>query len=440
MEETTKKTGFMEGFKTLAGIQWYLYLLFMVVLVFVMYKGALSTDLMAFIAIASGISIVFYELGERLPIWNTFIGGGLLMVFFGTAVIHQFGLIPEQYVDMIGEVVSGSTNILTVFIVFLIIGSILSLDRGVLLRSFAGYVPAILGGLAGASILGIVTGLIFGIAPTDLLIKYVLPIMGGGNGAGAVPLSQIYEQVTGDTAANYYSFAIIVLTIANLICIVAAALLNKLGQARPELTGDGTNIMKVDQKLLKEDVKVEVTMDDYRGAAFLGGTAYAIGCLFSKVLLPTVFGAKIHTFAYTIIFVVILAATGIVPKGIRVAAKKMQTFCTGCVGVLLMIGMGVDFDLAELVSVLSPANLIIALVVVVGAIIGSAFVGKLVGFYPIDTAITAGLCMANRGGSGDIAVLGAAHRLELISYAQLSSRLGGGIVLIIASFVFSFFL
>lgn len=57
MEETTKKTGFMEGFKTLAGIQWYLYLLFMVVLVFVMYKGALSTDLMAFIAIASGISI-----------------------------------------------------------------------------------------------------------------------------------------------------------------------------------------------------------------------------------------------------------------------------------------------------------------------------------------------------------------------------------------------
>lgn len=440
MEETTKKTGFMEGFKTLAGIQWYLYLLFMVVLVFVMYKGALSTDLMAFIAIASGISIAFYELGERLPIWNTFIGGGLLMVFFGTAVIHQFGLIPEQYVDMIGEVVSGSTNILTVFIVFLIIGSILSLDRGVLLRSFAGYVPAILGGLAGASVLGIATGLIFGIAPTDLLIKYVLPIMGGGNGAGAVPLSQIYEQVTGDTAANYYSFAIIILTIANLICIVAAALLNKLGQARPELTGDGTNIMKVDQKLLKEDVKVEVTMDDYRGAAFLGGIAYAIGCLFSKVLLPTVFGAKIHTFAYTIIFVVILAATGIVPKGIRVAAKKMQTFCTGCVGVLLMIGMGVDFDLAELVSVLSPANLIIALVVVVGAIIGSAFVGKLVGFYPIDTAITAGLCMANRGGSGDIAVLGAAHRLELISYAQLSSRLGGGIVLIIASFVFSFFL
>ena len=39
--------------------------------------------------------------------------------------------------------------------------------------------------------------------------------------------------------------------------------------------------------------------------------------------------------------------------------------------------------------------------------------------------------MANRGGSGDLAVLGASHRMGLIAYAQLSSRLGGGIVLIL---------
>ena len=48
--------------------------------------------------------------------------------------------------------------------------------------------------------------------------------------------------------------------------------------------------------------------------------------------------------------------------------------------------------------------------------------------------------MANRGGNGDLACLGAADRMDLIAYAQLSSRLGGGIVLIIASFIFSFWL
>ena len=84
--------------------------------------------------------------------------------------------------------------------------------------------------------------------------------------------------------------------------------------------------------------------------------------------------------------------------------------------------------------------MIIALLVVIGAVVGAGGIGYLVGFYPIDSAVTAGLCMANRGGNGDVAVLGAARRMDLMAYAQLSSRLGGGIVLIVASFLFSFLL
>jgi len=76
------------------------------------------------------------------------------------------------------------------------------------------------------------------------------------------------------------------------------------------------------------------------------------------------------------------------------------------------------------------------MMIVAGAVVGSALIGYFVGFYPIDSAVTAGLCMANRGGSGDLAVLGAADRMDLISYAQLSSRLGGGMVLIIGSLLF----
>ena len=362
------------------------------------------------------------------------------MVFFGTAVLKQLNLIPEGYVELIGNIVQGDVNLLNIFIIALIMGSILSLDRKVLLRSFAGYIPTILGGLFGAAVLGGLVGIVFGVKPVDMIIKYVLPIMGGENGAGAVPLSQIYEQVSGEPAANYYSFAIVILTIANLFCIIAGALLNRLGQIKPSLTGDGTNIMPVDSKLIKEDIKVKVSLNDYTGALLLEATVYAVGRLFSKVLLPTIFGAQIHTFAYSIVFVVILAAFNIVPANIRMATKHIQEFVGAVMGLMCMVSMGVDFDLAELVSACNPVNLVIAFVIVLGAILGSALVGKLVGFYPIDAAVTAGLCMANRGGSGDIAVLGAAQRMDLISYAQLSSRVGGGIVLIIASLVFSFFL
>ena len=72
-----------------------------------------------------------------------------------------------------------------------------------------------------------------------------------------------------------------------------------------------------------------------------------------------------------------------------------------------------------------------------GAVIGAGLIGKLVGFYPVEAAITAGLCMANMGGTGDVAVLSAADRMELMPFAQISSRLGGAIILILGSLMLS---
>ena len=322
----------------------------------------------------------------------------------------------------------------------LIVGSVLGLEKDILLKSFAGYVPAILGGLACAAILGGITGAIFGVPFSDTLIKYTLPIMGGGNGAGAVPLSQIYEQVTGDAAANYYSFAIIVLTIANIFCIIASAALNALGEKVPALTGDKKTLLRNQGVLTRDDTKIKTDNTDLAGAMLLALACYSVGQLLAGKLLPKIAGAAIHRFAYMIIFVVILAASGIVPARVRAGAKRLQSFFSGQLGIIIMVGMGADFNLAELFNAVSPQNILMALMIVIGAIIGAGGVGYLVGFYPIDSAITAGLCMANRGGNGDLACLGAADRMDLIAYSQLSSRLGGGIVLIIASFVFSFLL
>jgi len=295
-------------------------------------------------------------------------------------------------------------------------------------------------GLIGAGILGILAGLIFGINPVDILLKYVCPIMGGGNGAGAVPLSQIYETVTGDAAANYYSFAITILTIANIFAILTAAVLRKIGEARPALTGDGTQLIRSGGDFASEDKKVTVSMKDLGGAFFLAIGFYALGRLFAKAILPEIFGTPIHQFAYMIIFVAIVAAAGIVPENVRAAAKKLQSFFSGNLVLVIMVGVGVDTNIIELAQAITLGNVAIALAIVVGAILGSAVVGYLVGFFPIDSAITAGLCMANRGGSGDLAVLGASNRMGLIAYAQLSSRLGGGIVLILGSVLFGAFL
>ena len=335
------------------GMPWWLAGAIAVIVIAAAATGALSADLAGCFALMLAIGLICNEIGERIPFWNSYIGGGLVLTFLVSAFLFTYKLIPQKYADgMI--MIMDDADFLSFFIIFLITGSILALDRKLLIRSFAGYIPAIFGGLLGAGILGIAAGLLFGISPVDILLKYVCPIMGG--------------------------------------------------------------------------------------AFFLAIGFYALGRLFAKALLPTIFGVAIHQFAYMIIFVALVAALGIVPENIRAAAKKLQSFFTANLILIIMVGVGVDTNIIELAKAITPGNVVIALAIVIGAIIGSALVGYLVGFFPIDSAITAGLCMANRGGSGDLAVLGACDRMGLIAYAQLSSRLGGGIVLIIASILFGAFL
>ncbi len=90
-----------------------------------------------------------------------------------------------------------------------------------------------------------------------------------------------------------------------------------------------------------------------------------------------------------------------------------------------------------MINSFSLTYLVLCLVTVIGAFFGAAFIGKLVGFYPVEAGITAGLCMSNMGGTGDVAVLSAANRMELMPFAQISSRLGGAIILIVGSLMLS---
>ena len=437
-----------EAFK-IFGMAWYVYAAVAGVALIAMFGDYLPSNTVGAFAILYTLGIALGWIGDRIPVWNTYIGGGSILAFLGSAYLVYIGIIPEATIETV-KIFMDTTDFLDLFIAVLITGSILSVNRKLLLKAFAGYLPAILAGIVGAILLGMVGGLLVGVEPARVATEYVLPIMGGGTGAGAIPMADIYANATGNDPAKWLSFGLSILTIANIIAIMAAGVLNKIGELSfgKALTGNGELIRNAeDISALEGKEEVKVTQIDIACGLILACAFYVAGNILSKVVqIPefTLFGSTlkidIHRFAWMVVLVAIANIAGVIPAELRVGANKLQGYFSKQFLLVIMCGVGIALtDLGELIAAFTFGNVLIAALIVVGAILGSGLVGWLVGFYPIETAITAGLCMANRGGSGDLAVLGAAKRMELISFAQISSRLGGGLMLIIASVVFGIF-
>ena len=444
----TQQKAQKEAFK-IFGMAWYVYAAVAGIALVAMFGDYLPSNTVGAFAILYTLGIALGWIGDRIPVWNTYIGGGSILAFLGSAYLVYVGIIPEATIETV-KIFMDTTDFLDLFIAVLITGSILSVNRKLLLKAFAGYLPAILAGIVGAILLGMVGGLLVGVEPARVATEYVLPIMGGGTGAGAIPMADIYANATGNDPAKWLSFGLSILTIANIIAIISAGVLNKIGELSfgKALTGNGELIRNAeDISALEGKEEVKVTQRDIACGLILACAFYVAGNILSKVVqIPefTLFGSvlkiDIHRFAWMVVLVAIANIAGVIPAELRVGANKLQGYFSKQFLLVIMCGVGIALtDLGELIAAFTFGNVLIAALIVIGAILGSGLVGWLVGFYPIETAITAGLCMANRGGSGDLAVLGAAKRMELISFAQISSRLGGGLMLIIASVVFGIF-
>ena len=55
-----------------------------------------------------------------------------------------------------------------------------------------------------------------------------------------------------------------------------------------------------------------------------------------------------------------------------------------------------------------------------------ALVGRWLNMYPIEAAII-NACHSGQGGTGDVAILTAANRMQLMPFAQIATRIGGAI-------------
>lgn len=420
-----------------------LYIILVIPLFLFGYLDIMPQGLTNALAILLILSILLGEIGERLPVWNLYLGGGTTLCLIIGGLLPVIGLMPESFLENINTIMA-SNSFQNTFLVIIIVGSLLSIDRKLLIRSFGLYIPCIFFGLLCAAVLSIAVGFLFGLTPVKILSSYLCPMAGGGIAAGAVPMSQIYAEITGQDAGQFLSFSASIITMGNVLAVLMAVVYDAVSKKIPKLTGNGVMMKDSSREKLaagneEGEKQVPVTATDMGGGLFIIFGLYVFADFISKVLLPSIFGVPIHTYAYMILLVTLMNAFDLVPGNVKLACRTLQRFFSTKLAWLIMLGSGISLvDFNQLIAVLSFQNIAIALSVVIGASLGAGFFGSRFGLYFTESALTAGLCMTDMGGSGDLAILGAAKRMELMSYSQISTRIGGAAVLLLASIVFTF--
>ena len=356
--------------------------------------------------------------------------------------------LPLGKLDMVGAInkfFKGDGGFLDWYIAALITGSILGMNRKLLVKAAARYFPAIFGGLILAFALCCGVAAIMGYPVMNALLLIALPIMGGGMGAGATPLSKIFESSGSMSASEALSVMTPAVAIGNAVSIVMAGVLVKVISGKLNGKGQLMQAGGIDPKELEispemQQKRGQISLENMGIGLLVSGGFFAWGFILAGVWKALVPSVTIHAYAWMIITVAICKITNIVPERIEIACFQWFQFIMKNLTNMLLVGIGICYlDINTVVESFSITYLLLCAATCIGAFAGAAIVGKLVGFYPFEAGVTAGLCMSNMGGTGDVAVLSAADRMELMPFAQISSRLGGAIILLIASLMLSVF-
>ena len=415
------------------GMPLVLFALFAAVVLVAMYMEVLPSSLFGGLAVCAVFGYALKFVVDHVAILKKTIG--LATVSLTCATLVYFNLIPESTIEIVKNVINGKTDFLGFYVGALLCGSIMGMNRDLLIRAGSRYMIPVLGGVIVSYSLGAIVGSLLGFDWKEVVLYIAGPIMGGGNGAGAVPMSEIYSSISGVGTDVAYAKLYPAMQIGNWISIFSAVGLKCLGDRMPKSTGNGVLMQGFSNAESQTQYSFRMTIGD------LGTGFFATACFFIFGRIISHFVPAVHAYAFTILAVAAAKIFGLLPERIEFCIVQWYRLLCDNFTVIIMAGVGLSmFNLATLFETLSLPFLAVCITVVFGAILGAGFLGLAVKFFFVESAITAGLCMSNGGGNGDIMVLSSAERMELMSFAQISSRLGGAVILVIQSVLASMLL
>ena len=388
---------------------------------FILRDGKVASDLPTMIAVLALGGFGCAEIGKRLPVIRN-LGAAAIFATFVPSYLVYAHLLPEGMLKPVAEFTKAS-NFLYLFIAAIIVGSIFGMDRQVLIKGFVKIFVPLAAGSVVAGTVGTLIGVALGLGAYHTFFYIVIPIMAGGVGEGAIPLSIGYAEILHQEQGVLFAQVLPPIMLGSLTAILLSGFLNWVGKKMPRLTGEGRLQPGVGQELMPGEEKAAASAVDPGAIAGAGVTAIALYLLgtacFKLFGLP---GPVAMLF-----LAVLVKLTRAVPPSLQLAGQTVYKFFSTAVTYPLLFAIGVSLTPWEtLIAALTPANIAVIILTVASLMATGFFVGRILGMYPIETAIV-NACHSGQGGTGDIAILTAANRLELMPFAQIATRIGGAI-------------
>jgi malate:Na+ symporter len=394
--------------------------------------GRMPSDLpMAIVLLAMG-GFTCAEIGKRLPVLRN-IGAAAILATFIPSALAYYHLLPAPILASVTEFTKVS-NFLYLFIAAIIVGSILGMDRRVLIQGFVKiFVPLGVGSVL-AGMIGTGVGVAMGMSAYHTFFFVVVPIMAGGVGEGAIPLSIGYATLLGQAQGDLFAQVLPPVMMGSLTAIILAGSLNYVGKRYPRLTGEGRLQPPGEGEVIlgHDETAIPGLPDMYTiGAALVTAvTLYLVGVL----------GQRLFDFPapVTMLFLaVMLKLTQTISPALQQGAYHVYRFFSTVVTYPLLFAIGVALTpWDKLVAAFQFGNIVTIVSTVVTLMTTGFVVGRLMGMYPIETAVV-NACHSGQGGTGDVAILTAANRMALMPFAQIATRIGGAITVTLTLIVLS---
>lgn len=392
-----------------------------------------GTGMTAAFAVVISLGGVLMWVGSSIPYFKL-IGGGVILCILVPAIFKYFGVLPGSIESLVTSFYS--TSGFGEFVVAaLITGSILGMPRGLLIKAGARIlIPIIATIVVCLAVLGVV-GKITGVGAGYAIFFVAGPVLGGGVAAGAIPISEIIAQNGDQLASSYLTALVPAVAVANIICIIVAAVLNTLGKKQGHrfraFNGNGVLAQGVKlpagtaEKLTSPAAAVKLATTGF----FLAGALFVVSNLLSD-LVPA-----LHAYVFLIVICALIKVFVPLPEYVEASVDLWYVFVANAMIPAILVAISIiAINMEEVLSLVTdPGYMLMTLLTVVIAAVVAGFVGWLVKLYWIESAIAAGLGLADFGSSGDLAVLQASQRLNLLPFLSISSRIGGGIVLVALS-------